>query len=93
MGWKVVKLTEEGKQLFSWSFDELYNTDDMRGLLNTRTGEITPVIKRSIKDFISMRESGQAKHIEEFCTRLGNWVRYDDGYTLFITRLGDILKD
>ena len=91
MAWKVGKLTEEGKQVFSWQFDECQDMDQVRCVTDTRTGEIILAVKVSKAEYESMRERGTVHHLKEFQTLKGIWFMFDDGYDTYIYREGDIL--
>ena len=92
MAWKIGKLTEEGKQVFSWQFDEGQDMDQIRGVTDTSTGEIVLAIKVSKEQFYQMQDRGQVFHIKEIQTKKGIWFMFDDKYDTYIYREGDILN-
>ena len=88
---KVCKLTEEGKEIFSWQFDELQDMNNVRAITNTETGEVILAIKVSKKEYVDMKANGIVYHEIEFYTKTGIWKRFDDRYENYIVKMGDIL--
>ena len=91
MAWSVRKLTEEGKAMFGWQFDEI-DMDSVRAVTDTTTGQITLAIKVGHETFARMESSGSVHHKTEFWTKTGVWFMFDDGYETYIYRKGDILE-
>lgn len=92
MAWRVGKLTEEGKWMFSWQFDDLVDMDDVRCVTDTQTGEITLCIKVSKDVFDKMTLCDLVRDLREFHTQKGIWFMYNDGYDNYCYREGDIIK-
>ena len=81
---KVYKLSEEGKEMFSWQFDEWQNMDDVRCVLNLKTGEIILAVK------IPLENSHVVKIKPQYIvTEKSKWTLWHDGYEWNITRTGD----
>ena len=81
---KVGKLTEEGKALFSWQFDETQNMDDVRCVSDIKTGEIILAVR------IPKEKANVIKvNPQHIVTEKSTWDLWYDGYEWNITRTGD----
>lgn len=84
--YRIGKLTEEGKQMFSWQFDETQDMDEVRCVNNLRTGEIVLAIKvsKDVADNLAVKI-----HPRQILTQKGVWKMWEDAYNFYITREGD----
>ena len=82
---KIVRLTEDGKEMFSWQFDETQNMELVRAVLNQKTGELILAIK------VSKLEADKAVKINPMIlyTEKGIWKLWHDGWNYIINREGD----
>ncbi len=84
--YRIGKLTEEGKQMFSWQFDETQDMDEVRCVTNLRTGEIVLAIKvpKEVADNLTVKIKPR-----QILTAKGIWKMWEDAYNHYITREGD----
>ena len=81
---RVYKLSEEGKEMFSWQFDETQNMDEVRSVLNIKTGEIILAVR------IPKEKANVIKvNPQRIVTDKSTWDLWYDGYGWNITRTGD----
>ena len=83
--YRVGRLTEEGKRLFSFQFDETQDMDEVRCVTNLRTGEIILAVKVP-KEKADKCFKIKPKIIKSEKGILKLWY---DGYDYCITREGD----
>lgn len=83
--YRIGRLTEEGKSLFSFQFDETQDVDEVRCVTNLRTGEIILAVK------VPKEKADQCIKInpKTIKTEKGIWKLWHDGYDYCITREGD----
>lgn len=82
---RIGKLTDEGKSLFSFQFDETQNMDEVRAVTNIKTGELILAIK------VSKEVADKCVKIDPIIvyTAKGIWKLWHDGWNYIINREGD----
>ena len=83
--YRICKLTDAGKGVWSWMFDETQDMEDVRCVENMSTGEIFIAIK------ISKEEADKCVKInpKTIYTEKGIWKLWHDGWNYIINREGD----
>ena len=83
--YRICKLTDAGKEIASWEFDETTDMDNVRAVTNMSTGEVIFAYKvtKEVAD-ASVKINPKIIHTEK-----GIWKLWHDGWNYIINREGD----
>ena len=86
MRYSVHGLTEEGKEIFSWQFDETVDLDDLRAVTDHITGEVIIAIRIPKYKLDTIKCATK----KPFNTEKGKWLLVTDNYGVnYVIRMGN----
>ena len=89
--YRIGKLTEEGKEIASWQFDEVVDLNEVRGVENTETGEVILAIKTDYSDYLFKRSQGRVHNEHTIQTLKHEYKLFDDGYEEYLVHVRKLI--